>query len=122
MRIVLLIAVLSIHAQTAFTATNDIGFYWIEDTLNGKIAFVMGALTQIEDFCNFKAVIDSREGKDHKSSFRDCFNANFPSHVTVMDFVNEIDRIYTQPGMSQLPQKDAYRQALNTLMARKPKE
>lgn len=109
-------------ANNTFAAQNSISFHWNDETLNGKIAFVMGALIQIEEFCLFQAEIDRREGKNYDKSLKNCLNSNFPTHITEMDIVREMDKLFARPELYNHPDAEIYQQAFDALMARKPKK
>ena len=119
---ILIMIIFFINISIIFSEAKKIQNGWIESTANMKTAFVLGALSQIQDLCLIRAQIASEDGEDYDKTYRNCMQINFPQTFSVKDIIQEIDRIYTQPSTDALPQKDAYRQALNTLMARKPKE
>lgn len=119
MRHILLILILLGQSSYAFTAEEKFRM-WEGRTLNNKIAFIMGALSQIEDVCLFQAQVDTYSGKDFDTSYKHCFQNKFPSKITLMDIVQTMDTLYAKPGAEKRSNTEVYQQALEILMARKP--
>ena len=131
MKTILTLVILFSTLSPAFSAENNYSIFpggirfsvlWPEMTLEGKRAYVMGALSQIREICLVDGGASTSNDKDNLAHVNACMNANYPFGISVQEIVEEMDRLFARPNSKELQQVDAYQQAVDTLMARRPKK